>query len=129
MFVLIVINAWIFKPHGIVSFDNYSILTVYLPEFIVAGILSKRKGISMIVAMIDAFVTFYLLVLLRNLSSAFFNNVFTEYVFYLSFVPLLFVYLKFFYTVTYSITLTPKINQRSLLNHGLKILNERMLIV
>jgi len=97
MFVLIVINAWIFKPHGIVSFDNYSILTVYLPEFIVAGILSKRKGISMIVAMIDAFVTFYLLVLLRNLSSAFFNNVFTEYVFYLSFVPLLFVYLKFFY--------------------------------
>ena len=97
MILLIIINAWIFKPHGIVSFDNFSIFTVYLPEFIVAGILSKRKGISMIIAMIDAFVTFYLLVLLRNLSSAFFNNIFTEYVFYLSFVPLLFVYLKFFY--------------------------------
>jgi hypothetical protein len=97
MITLIIFNTIVFKPHGIVSFDNYALLTVYLPQFIVTGILSKRKGISMIVATIDAFLAFYLLVLLRNLSSVFFKNSFAEYLFYLSFVPLLFAYLKFFY--------------------------------
>lgn len=97
MVTLIVVNIIVFKPHGLVSFDNYALLTVYLPQFIVAGILSKRKGLSMIVAMIDAFLAFYLLVLLRNLSSPVFNNKFAEYIFYLSFVPLLFAYLKYFY--------------------------------
>lgn len=97
MVALIIVNTIVFKPHGIVSFDNYALLTVYLPQFIVAGIVSKRKGLSMIVAMIDAFLAFYLLVLLRNLSSMFFKNAFAEYLFYLSFVPLLYAYLKFFY--------------------------------
>ena len=45
MITLIVFNTIVFKPHGIVSFDNYALLTVYLPQFIVTGILSKRKGI------------------------------------------------------------------------------------
>lgn len=96
MIVLIIVNTLVFKPHGIVYFDNFGILTVYLPQFIVSGILSKRKGLSMIVAIIHSFLAFYLLVLLRNLSSVFFNNTFAEYLFYLSFVPLLLAYLKLF---------------------------------
>ena len=52
MITLIIVNTLVFKPHGIVYFDNFGILTVYLPQFIVSGILSKRKGLSMIVAII-----------------------------------------------------------------------------
>ena len=52
--ILILANLFIFSSMGIKSYDNWSILTVFLPELIMALILGKRKGLSCIAASISS---------------------------------------------------------------------------
>ena len=66
LIVLIAANIFIFASMGINSYDNWSIISVFIPEMIMAFILGKRKGISCISASISAYVAYYIVVLLRN---------------------------------------------------------------
>ena len=61
LIILVAINAIVFYPKGNIVFDDWSIISVFIPEFILAMFLGKRKGISLVVAIIDAYVAFYIL--------------------------------------------------------------------
>ena len=98
LIVLIAINGILFYPKGNIVFDDWSIISVFIPEFILAILIGKRKGISSIVAIIDAYVAFYILILLKNVLSTYFNNNSILYLLYILFIPLLIMYLKKFYS-------------------------------
>lgn len=95
--ILIYINFLIFKSKSMAYFDNLSILSIFAPEFILTAFIGKRKGISLFVAIIDAYVAFYIVVLFRNISIIYYPFEYAEYVIYLCFIPLLFLYLYKFY--------------------------------
>ena len=98
LIVLLYANILIFNPNKIQFFDNWSVLTVFAPEFILVGFIGKRKGLSLIVAMLSAYVSFYIIVLLRNIIAIYYYRSATAiYIMYLLFVPLLFFYLFKFY--------------------------------
>ena len=97
LIVLIAINGILFYPKGNIVFDDWSIISVFIPEFILAILIGKRKGISSIVAIINAYVAFYILILLKNVLSTYFSNNSILYLLYILFIPLLIVYLKKFY--------------------------------
>ena len=98
LIVLIAINGILFYPKGNIVFDDWSIISVFIPEFILAILIGKRKGISSIVAIIDAYVAFYILILLKNVLSTYFSNNSILYLLYILFIPLLIMYLKKFYS-------------------------------
>ena len=98
LIVLIAINGILFYPKGNIVFDDWSIISVFIPEFILAILIGKRKGISSIVAIINAYVAFYILILLKNVLSTYFNNNSILYLLYILFIPLLIMYLKKFYS-------------------------------
>ena len=95
---LIAINAILFYPRGNIEFDDWSIISVFVPEFVLAMFLGKRKGISLVAAIIDAYVTFYILILLKNISDTYFKSIYAPFILYAFFVPILFIYLKKFYS-------------------------------
>lgn len=97
LIVLIAINGILFYPKGNIVFDDWSIISVFIPEFILAILIGKRKGVSSIVATIDAYVAFYILILLKNVLNTYFSNNYASYILYILFIPLLIVYLKKFY--------------------------------
>lgn len=97
LIVLIAINGILFYPKGNIVFDDWSIISVFIPEFILAILIGKRKGVSSIVAIIDAYVAFYILILLKNVLNTYFSNNYASYILYILFIPLLIVYLKKFY--------------------------------
>lgn len=90
-------NTFIFYPMGINSFDNWSILTVFLPELIMAFFLGKRKGFSCIAASLNAYVAYYILVLLRNVAQIYFKSALAAYSIYIILLPLIYIYIKKFY--------------------------------
>ena len=98
LIVLIAINGILFYPKGNIVFDDWSIISVFIPEFILAILIGKRKGISSIVAIINAYVAFYILILLKNVLSTYFSNNSILYLLYILFIPLLIMYLKKFYS-------------------------------
>ena len=98
LIVLIAINGILFYPKGNIVFDDWSIISVFIPEFILAILIGKRKGISSIVAIINAYVAFYILILLKNVLSTYFSNNSILYLLYVLFIPLLIMYLKKFYS-------------------------------
>ena len=97
LILLIMANLFIFSSMGIQSYDNWSILTVFLPELIMALILGKRKGLSCVAASISSYVTYYIIVLLRNVVHIYFKSLVLEYVMYFIFSPLMYIYLDKFY--------------------------------
>lgn len=97
LIVLILTNIFIFASMGINSYDNWSILTVFLPEMILSFILGKRKGLSCISASISAYVAYYIVVLLRNVVNIYSTSLVLEYVMYLIFLPLIYIYIDQFY--------------------------------
>lgn len=97
LIILIFANLFIFSSLGIYSYDNWSILTVFLPELIMALILGKRKGLSCIAASISSYVTYYIIVLLRNVLNIYFESRVLEYVMYFILSPLMYLYLDKFY--------------------------------
>lgn len=90
-------NTFIFYPMGINSFDNWSILTVFLPELIMAFFLGKRKGFSCIAASLNAYVAYYILVLLRNVAQIYFKSALAAHSIYIILLPLIYIYIKKFY--------------------------------
>lgn len=97
LIALISANLFIFSSMGINSYDNWSILTVFLPELIMSLFLGKRKGMSCIAASISAYVTYYIIVLLRNVAHIYFKSTTLEFVLYVVFSPLMYIYLDKFY--------------------------------
>lgn len=97
LIILIFANLFIFSSLGIYSYDNWSILTVFLPELIMALILGKRKGLSCIAASTSSYVTYYIIVLLRNILNIYFESRVLEYVMYFILSPLMYIYLDKFY--------------------------------
>ena len=95
--LLITANLFIFAPLGIQNYDNWSILTVFLPEMIVAFFLGKRKGLSSVAALLNSYVAYYIIVLLKNVANIFFDSMVVEYVVYFIFIPLIYLYIERFY--------------------------------
>lgn len=98
LIILVAINAIVFYPKGNIVFDDWSIISVFIPEFILAMFLGKRKGVSLVVAIIDAYVAFYILILLKNILNLYFSYNNIVYLLYIVFIPLLIIYFKKFYT-------------------------------
>ena len=97
LIALILANISIFASMGINSYDNWSILSVFVPEMIMAFILGKRRGISNLSASISAYVTYYIVVLLRNVVNIYSTSLLLEYGMYLIFLPLIYIYIDKFY--------------------------------
>ena len=97
LIILVAINAIVFYPKGNIVFDDWSIISVFIPEFILAMFLGKRKGVSLVVAIIDAYVAFYILILLKNILNLYFSYNNIVYLLYIVFIPLLIIYFKKFY--------------------------------
>ena len=87
LIVLIAINGILFYPKGNIVFDDWSIISVFIPEFILAILIGKRKGISSIVAINNAYVAFYILILLKNVLSTYFSNNSILYLLYILYIP------------------------------------------
>lgn len=95
--ILIYANLTIFSPHGINFFDNWSIISVTIPELIVALILGKRKIGSALVSIINAYVAFYMVILLKNIVTSPQSSIFIDLGVYLFFMPILLLYVYRFY--------------------------------
>lgn len=96
--ILIILNVWLFAPLGLENYDTWSILTVFIPQFVVAMALGKRKGVSKVTAIINSYVSFYIIILLRNVIQYYSNDVILEYIMYGIFIPAVFIFIKFFYS-------------------------------
>ena len=97
LLVLIAANILIFSPLGIDKFDDWSLLTVFIPEAIMATLLGKRKGVSKFSAIINSYAAFYIIVLLKNVSHVYFDSLILEYCIYAFFVPFIYIYIVKFY--------------------------------
>ena len=95
--ILIFLHLAFISPYGINFFDNWSILSVTLPQVIVTLFLSKRKLGSALVAIINAYVAFYAVILLKNIFSSGTNFIAIDFVMYLFFMPILYFYISKFY--------------------------------
>lgn len=95
--ILIFLNMWVFAPMGLDNYDNWSILTVFIPQAAVAMALGKRKGLSKFTAIVNSYVAYYIIVLLRNVIRIYSDAVVLEYVMYSIFIPGIFIYILKFY--------------------------------
>ena len=95
--VLIFLHLAYFSPYGINFFDNWSVISVTLPQIIVTLILSKRKFLHSIVAVINAYVAFYAVILLKNIISPGYTNIYVDIIVYLLCMPILYFYISKFY--------------------------------
>lgn len=97
LLLLITANLFLFAPLGIENYDNWAVLTVLLPEMIVAFFLGKRKGLSSVAAILNSYVAYYIIVLLKNVTHIFYDSIVLEYIIYMIFIPLIYLYIDKFY--------------------------------
>ena len=95
--ILIFLHLAFFSPYGINFFDNWSFLSITLPQLILAVILGKKKIGSAIVGIINAYVAFYAVILFKNIISVGSNNIYIDLFIYLLCMPLLYLYITKFY--------------------------------
>ena len=98
LIIQITLNIFLFSPLGIQQFDTWSIASVFIPQALIAMWLGKRKGISKLSAIINTYVAYYIIVLLRNVVNTYSDSLILEYSMYCVFIPLIFIYVDFFYS-------------------------------
>ena len=97
LIILIGVNIFLFSSKGGTVFDDWALVSVFFPEFLMAMLLGKRKGMSLVVAIINAYVAFYIVFLLRSAIDIFLDKMLYSFILYVFFIPLLIVYIKKFY--------------------------------
>ena len=94
---LLAMNFAIFLPLGDMVYQKWFIITVFIPEAIVAAFLGKRKNFSLATAIINSYISFYILFLTISALSNWIDDLYTELVLMSIGSILLFLYLKLFY--------------------------------
>lgn len=92
--ILLICNIIIFTPLGDAVYQKFFILTVFVPEAIVAAFLGKRKNFSLITAIINSFISFYILFLTISAFSNWITRLETQIILIVIGSTLLFIYLK-----------------------------------
>ena len=94
---LIAMNFVIFLPLGDMIYQKWFIITVFLPEAIVAAFLGKRKNFSLATAIMNSYISFYILFLTISALNNWIHDVYTRVGLIIFGSILLFLYLKKFY--------------------------------
>ena len=94
---LMAMNLVIFTPLGDMLYQKWFIFTVFLPEAVVAAFLGKRKNFSLATAIMNAYISFYILFLTVSALSNWINNLYYRMLLIAIGSVLLFFYLKLFY--------------------------------
>jgi len=97
LLVLLGLDVIIYKNVKFSTFDALSEFIFFIPEFILTIFLAKRKGISLIVSMIAAYVSFYMIILLTNIVGIYIKIPYIQYFVYILFIPFITLYLQKFY--------------------------------
>ena len=63
--IIMLINTIIFMPHGTKPFEEWFVISVFIPLALVNGFLGKRKGISLLTGIMNAYLGFYLMFLIK----------------------------------------------------------------
>lgn len=96
--LVIGLNAYIFIPLGNGVFEDYYVLSVFIPFALILGILGKRRGISLITGIVNAYIGFYLIFLIKNVFTNWVKEtIVLQFIIYFGCFPLVLLYLKFFY--------------------------------
>lgn len=95
--LLLLTNTIIFLNQGPNIYKDYFILTVFIPEAILAFLLGKRKQLSAITAIINAFISFYILMLTLSAFSNWMTKIESQLILIVIGSACIFVYLKLFY--------------------------------
>ena len=98
LLIQLALNIFLFSPLGIDDFDTWSIFTVFIPQALIGMLLGKRKGLSKLAAIVNTYVAYYIVVLLRNVVHIYLDSIVIEYLMYSIFIPLIFIYVDSFYT-------------------------------
>ena len=96
--LIMALNGSFFKDRGNKSFENWFIISVFFPEAIITSVIGKRRGISLITGILNAYLAFYLIFIVESISFALFKESLlnTLIVYSISF-PLVIIYLWYFY--------------------------------
>ena len=82
LIILIGVNIFFFSSKGGTVFDDWALVSVFFPEFLMATLLGKRKGMSLVVAIINAYVAFYIVFLLRSAIDIFLDKMLYSFILY-----------------------------------------------
>ena len=66
--LIMALNGSFFKDRGNESFENWFIISVFFPEAIITSIIGKRRGISLITGILNAYLAFYLIFIVESIS-------------------------------------------------------------
>ncbi len=97
LIILAGLNLTLYAYHPAERLDQGFFVTMFIPHAILSICIGKKKGVFAITAMINAFISVYMVTLVRNSFMYRFPNLATEYIVYIIFLPTILVFLKFFY--------------------------------
>ena len=103
LFFIILFNIILFEPKGYDSFMSWYVLTVFVPEAILVCFISKRKGLSLITGLLNSYLIFYFVLLLYIISNIYYTQLFFNILTYIICIPLVYIFLKFFYNKLHNI--------------------------
>ena len=97
LIILASLNLTLYTLCPVKSLDLGFFITMFIPQAILSMIMGKKKGVFAITAILNAFLSVYMVTLVRNSFMYRFPSRATEYIIYLIFLPTLLVFLKYFY--------------------------------
>ena len=97
MLGIFILNLGYFGNMQPLNYENWFILTVYLPASLICVLIGNKKGVNALTACVHVFLSFYIIYLLKNVTLTRVNSKWPEYVIYVIFFPLLLYYLRNYY--------------------------------
>ena len=95
--ILLAFACFLYKNTELKTFKILSDFVFFVPEMILAGFLGKRRGVSLIVAFLSAYIPFFMIILLKNVAETYSWYQHLELIIYVLFIPFTTLYLNKFY--------------------------------
>lgn len=100
---IIAFNIVLFEPRGYNVMKNWYLISVFVPEAVLVYFVAKRKGISLITGLLNAYLIFYFILLLSMIADIYSHRYIFTIIVYILGIPLAAIFLHFFYNKLHNI--------------------------
>lgn len=98
MLALFGFNLWLYFKFKTTNYDLFFLLSIFIPEALLMYIFGKKKPLAAATAIVHVYLTFYIIFLLKNVVLIWTDNNVFEYALYILAIPIMYIYLKVFYS-------------------------------
>ena len=102
-FLIVIANAWIFAPLGLEKLENFYFISMFLPEAILIIFIGKRQKLSLFTGILNAYLAFYIMKLFESILSRYAHYIWGTIMIYIISLPLIIIYLGYFYNKLHNI--------------------------